>query len=328
MTIDISKECRHGDIPKANAPGMSYGEVVRAYTDICKTIKTSYKALEEAFVFQTFTPLLYIGAGETIDLFKVKACQEIINRYVDGNLSRFRVTGNLPYAVILSKTSNPEEMFLKTYEIFNEMIEYGFNDSCPLTFAALEIAVSDRAPEDYLEIFDRMAVYSNDVGGDPRGSACSIMFGLGNRDLCRSVARVNEFYDGLGQHFKNKYAARVLAEMLMLSDANDDAVTDVAALAKALNKHRYKFDQKNILPSLWLLYALSEGDLSIVEKYKKLYGILDAETLTKYMWRDKETQMIVSTFLLAYTEGVDPKIAALLRTQIIMNFSLMFDKQG
>lgn len=82
-------------------------------------------------------------------------------------------------------------------------------------------------------------------------------------DLAEGTERIKQIYNQLKREFRNKNSVQILAQVLVLGEADDSIVNRVLALRDALRTQKIKLDKAYTLPFLGI-FALLPVEIEII----------------------------------------------------------------
>ena len=208
---------------------------------------------------QRMVALIYSQEGRTIEHEKIRDCLNMIKKNT-GVFSSFRGNMALCIAALLSLSENPQELLEETLNVYGLLKNVKFRASDFLVIAALEIA-KQTTPDNYESVVDRARQFYDGMkafsffhtGHDDY--IFSAMLGLSDLDVKDGVSRINQIYDRLKDEFWSKNSVQALAQILVLSGA-DDGIDRILVYRNALREQKIKLDKTYTLSSLGVLSLL------------------------------------------------------------------------
>ena len=228
--------------------------------------------MKSEFVWQNvsikrMSALLYALEGKTVDLEAIRQCHNLIKQNT-GPFSTFRGSMALGLAAMLSLSGDPENSLSATLKVYKLLKDVKFRASYLLAVAAYRIAIQAEA-SDYDNAVTRTRAFFDGMkaknlfytGQDDYIFAA--MSGLSGLDLAEGTERIKQIYNQLKREFRNKNSVQILAQVLVLGEADDSIVNRVLALRDALRTQKIKLDKAYTLPFLGI-FALLPVEIEII----------------------------------------------------------------
>ncbi len=247
----------------------------------CDLFAENYQILRKNFkwdyaMMHRLGALLYANAGVVADVEIIKNAKEIIKKYT-GFFSSFKETTFFALSILLSLETNPEELFKRTINVYNDMKEVGFHSSPYLTLAAFSIAkqtegndvslVINRA-EDFYEAMKKehwFLTTSDDYG-------YAAMLAMTDTSVSQAIQEMETCYALLKKDFGAGNALQSLTHVLTIAEESAQVKCErVKEVYHSLNKKGCKLSRYNELATLGILVLISEDVEKLTDEIMEVY---------------------------------------------------------
>lgn len=234
----------------------------------CDLFAENYQILKKNFKWEysmmlRLAAIIYANAGLKADVEAIKKAKEIIKNNT-GIFSTFKDISFFVLSTLFSLEKNPEDKFLKTKRIYDEMKKIGFRSSPYLTLAAFFVAnqtedqnvaaVIGRAKEFYdsMKREHKFLTSSDDYG-------YAAMLATTDLEVAMTIKEMEICYELLKKNFGIGNELQSLTHVLAMGEEHAQVKCErVLKLFESLNRKDCKTSKYHNLANLGILVLISE----------------------------------------------------------------------
>jgi uncharacterized protein Yka (UPF0111/DUF47 family) len=242
----------------------------------CDLFAENYQILKKNFKWEYSMMLRLAGvicanAGLKADKEAIKNAKKIIKNNT-GIFSNFKDISFFVLSTLFSLEKNPENMFLKTKKVYEQMKKIGFRSSPYLTLAAFSVA-KETEDQNVPAIIDRAKEFYDSMKREHKFLTSSDDYGyvamLANTDIevSKAIKEMESCYKLLKKNFGVGNELQSLTHVLAMGEEQAESKCDrVLKVFESLNRKGCKASKYHNLAYLGILVLISEDVEKITDE--------------------------------------------------------------